>query len=39
MAVFRFGGFSTVYTTDPNDRGLWFDYGCDWQVDVKGVRC
>lgn len=36
MEVFGFGGFSAVYVPDSDDRGLWFGYDCDWQVDVEG---
>lgn len=35
MTWFWFGDFSAVYITDSNDRGLWLDYDCGWQVDVK----
>lgn len=35
IAVFGFDGFSAVYIPDSNDRGLWFGYGCGWQVDVE----
>jgi len=40
MEAFGFDGFSAVYVPDSNDRGLWFDYGCGWQVDVEeGDAC
>lgn len=35
MEAFGFDGFSAVYVHDSNDRGLWFGYDCDWQVDVE----
>lgn len=35
MEVFGFDDFSAVYVTDSDDRGLWFGYDCDWQVDVE----
>lgn len=40
MEVFGFDDFSAVCVLDPDDRGLWFDYDCDWQVDVEeGDAC
>lgn len=40
MEVFVFDGFSAVYVPDSADRGLWFGYDCDWQVDVgEGDAC
>lgn len=40
MEVFGFDGFSAVYVPDSDDRGLWFGYDCDWQVDVEeGDAC
>lgn len=36
MGVFGFDGFNAVYVPDSDDRGLWFGYDCDWQVDVEG---
>lgn len=39
MEVFGFDGFGAVYVPGSDDRGLWFDCDCDWQVDVGGRRC
>lgn len=35
MEVFGSSDFSVVHITDSNDRGLWLDYGCGWQVDAE----
>lgn len=35
MEVFEFDDFSVVYVPDSDDRGLWFGYDCDCQVDVE----
>ena len=40
MEVFGFDGFSAVYVPDSDDRGPWFGYDRDWQVDVEeGDAC
>lgn len=35
MAVFGLDDLSTIYITDPDGRGLWFDRNFDWEIDVE----